>query len=564
MVMLTTWDSSLDSVQSLETLKGLALRHCDKAGIHGAALAALIRASDFASVCAYELDYSCDLPVDAVINVRQALAFFTKLDFLDIGIDKEAVARSKFFSTEGDCLRTNLLFNLSASSDFYFPEDVEHILSMAERKIADLLGEVPSLEDLDYLFGPGATTSVKRRNACAREKLSAVPSCSTNMIPLVPLLLGELPAYSSIHEEYIPHEGSRCPVHLHDGRLSFVPKNASTFRTVMTEPTLNALFQGALGRVLSQKLRRVGQDTRDQTRNQKLARAGSITGALATLDLSSASDSISIELVARLLPYEWFSAMSLCRTESISDRNKVIRLHKFSSMGNGFTFPLQTLIFWALASACVKSSRPADTRVSVYGDDIIIGTEAVPLFSKVLRCVGFQLNMSKSYWDGPFRESCGKDYYFGIDVRPFYSRHLVTGEYLFLLHNHYYRDYDFESAAVVLAMISPTLRIYGPDGYGDGHLLSNEWVRKPWRRKHGYAGFVFETYTWKPRYHFSVMRGDHVVPIYSTYVRENASSESLESGPTRHSVGIDGLEFPVYVVPGRRGYRRILIYTLTS
>jgi hypothetical protein len=571
---LPRWDSELDGESSLEIFRDLALSHCSRAGTYGSSLRALISARDWLGVCEYELAYDGSVPVDALIHIRQALAFFTKLEFLDVGIDKDEVAFNKFYDSEGACLRTNRLLNLSASGDFCFPRDVWAVMSTARRKIDKVLGECPSIPSLDYFFGPGATTSVRKINACARTKLSAVPSCSTNLLPLLPLLTEELPRYFGIHAV---DEGTRCPVEIHSGRLSFVPKNAKTSRTVMTEPTLNALVQGGFGRIIADRLLRVGQDIRNQQRQHALAREGSLLGNLATLDLVSASDSISTELVAFLLPYEWFAALSLCRTPEIAlAGDRKLSLHKFSSMGNGFTFPLQTLIFWALAQASVERSSSPEKRVSVYGDDIILGTGAVPLFSKVLHCTGFTLNKAKSYSSGSFRESCGRDYYAGIDIRPFYARSFVSGEFLFLLHNFYYRSFDFDMAAKVLGLIPDHLRIFGPDGYGDGHLLGGS--PRPHKRRQGYGGYVFDTYRHGSRYHRKVLPGDHVLPAYSIYARESTQdrlvptirivsgrpeSDDSDLGPTRHMKDRDGSWYPALVTPGTKGYKRISIYTLT-
>lgn len=610
MVMLTTWDGNCSAEESIEILSDLSLAHCQEAGEAGNELADLIRRRDFLAICEWDIKYDGSYTAHQLLHLRQALGFFTKLEDLDIGVDKDAAARRKFHVSEVECLRTNLLFNQWLEGDICFPLPVGRVLYEARRKIAAVLGEVPSLDKLDFKFGPGATTSVQKRNACARTKLSAVPSCSSNMLPLIPALTAELPRYFGIHA--VAHgEVETVPVVVTHGKVSFVPKNAKTYRTVMTEPTLNALVQGGIGRYIARRLRRVGQDIKDQVRNQRLAREGSLTGALATLDLSSASDSISSELVAHLVPVDWYALLSLCRTPSVQMGDHVLHLQKFSSMGNGYTFPLQTLIFWALAVSCVEDVNCAEQRVSVYGDDIIMGTDAVSLMRQVLHCTGFTLNKEKSYWSGPFRESCGADYYAGIDIRPCYVDSWVNGATLFTIHNFYKRNYMDEFAERVKKFISPGLAIYGPDGYGDGHLLG-DWTPRRHKRIDGYAGYLFDTYTYKPRYHTRVMPGDGVLPCYSTYVRsteiEPEEAAIMESGtaamrpsnpewvtyqgdcsvkrdltastpdsfyfrasddparatnPTLHRKKRGGEWVPWLVTPGVDGYHKISIYTLS-
>jgi len=114
----------------------------------------------------------------------------------------------------------------------------------------------------------------------------------------------------------------------------------------------------------------------------------------------------------------------------------------FSSMGNGFTFELESLVFFCLASSvCAVLEIPED--VTVYGDDIILPTEAVSLLSEVLSFCGFEFNSAKSFWStsGPlFRESCGRHYLDGIDVTPFYvDEELITPESIVLLANNLVR-----------------------------------------------------------------------------------------------------------------------------
>jgi hypothetical protein len=88
------------------------------------------------------------------------------------------------------------------------------------------------------------------------------------------------------------------------------------------------------------------------------------------------------------------------------------------AMGIGFTFPLQTLLFYAIVSAICKLTKTTGT-VSVYGDDLIYPMRIHPYVEKVFTDLGFQLNNDKTFADTDFRESCGGDFFRGVDVRPF-------------------------------------------------------------------------------------------------------------------------------------------------
>lgn len=54
----------------------------------------------------------------------------------------------------------------------------------------------------------------------------------------------------------------------------------------------------------------------------------------------------------------------------------------------------------------------------MYGDDIIIPQYAAALCSDILNEMGFTVNTDKSYLTGPFKESCGGNYFCGVDITP--------------------------------------------------------------------------------------------------------------------------------------------------
>jgi hypothetical protein len=331
------------------------------------------------------------------------------------------------------------------------------------------------------------------------------------------------------------------------GSLSFVPKDAKIHRSIVVEPALNSMVQRGIGRLLKEKLRSQGVDLYDQTRNQRLARVGSLDGSLATIDLSSASDTLSRELVYELLPLDWAIFLNYSRTSEVKYKGNLIQLEKWSSMGNGYTFELESMIFYALAFGVCRDLGLPTQSISVYGDDIIVPVEAYTRLRRVLEFCGFTVNNQKSFYSGPFRESCGKDYLSGIDVRPIYVKDLLTYRDLYRLHNFFYSQYDDESCELVLKYIPLHLRLYGPDDerYGHGHLWSREFCKKPYKRARGWGGFVFDTYTLKPTRCFRPLPGDYILPVYSIYAF--GSAEDVDH----------------FVVRGDRGYKRTSIYSLT-
>jgi len=228
-------------------------------------------------------------------------------------------------------------------------------------------------------------------------------------------------------------------------KVSCVPKNDKTSRLICTEPSLNMFFQQGLGELLSVRLKkRFGIDLSQQpVLNRILARSGSMTegdgrdrrDGMITVDLKSASDSISLGLLQWCLPPEWLSAILETRSPScLMPDGREIALKMCSTMGNGFTFPLQTLIFASCVSAVMKFNRGEkpwaghDERAnfSVFGDDIVVKERYWGWLYRLLDLLGFTVNADKTFSQGPFRESCGGDYYRGHNVRGVYIKRLKT------------------------------------------------------------------------------------------------------------------------------------------
>jgi hypothetical protein len=116
----------------------------------------------------------------------------------------------------------------------------------------------------------------------------------------------------------------------------------------------------------------------------------------------------------------------------------VIPLRKFSTMGNGVTFPVESLLFLCIAlsvtleclglEATLENVESLQDKVSVFGDDIIVPVETRELLTEALGVLHFKVNDRKSFWTGKFRESCGVDAYNGVDITPAYWRMFSSGK----------------------------------------------------------------------------------------------------------------------------------------
>lgn len=284
-------------------------------------------------------------------------------------------------------------------------------------------------------FGPGASVGARGSDFYTKA-FSSVLTCTS---------LGVYEAYSryieKIHTWRLAEETRQDAYDqyriVEGSRLSFVPKNQDTSRCICVEPSLNMFAQLGFGRIIEQRLLdRYGIDLAVQPdKNRELARIGSEFGSFATIDLSSASDSVSLRMIRTFLPSSIIWWLERYRSPNVElPDGSSLRLDMLSSMGNGFTFPLQTAIFACVVSSAfelcsMKMETPHRGRLgnfAVFGDDIIIPTRLYRYVTRLLSLLGFSVNEEKSFNDGWFRESCGCDYYKGRNVRGVYVKSLKT------------------------------------------------------------------------------------------------------------------------------------------
>ena len=232
--------------------------------------------------------------------------------------------------------------------------------------------------------------------------------------------------------------GNEVPV-----RVISVPKTLDKPRIIAIEPACMMYTQQAILERFLDSWKRddilskmIGFD--DQLPNQQMARIGSIDGSLATLDLSEASDRVSNQLVRELLHYFPNLAAGVDATRSRKadvPGHGVLRLSKFASMGSALCFPFEAMVFLTCVFIGIEQElntpltkrivRSYLGRVRIFGDDIIIPKEYVPSVVGVLEHFGAKVNRDKSFWNSEFRESCGKEYFRGIDVSIVKCRRLL-------------------------------------------------------------------------------------------------------------------------------------------
>jgi hypothetical protein len=334
-------------------------------------------------------------------------------------------------------LRSNERCRLFALNPQYLFQDVliEEVKSLFDSYFHDGPNLTLDLREISqgFMTGPGASRGVISDNFYTKLFDSDLTGTSDRLYRDYRCAIVDWPTWRTAEIAREHHVGHTI---VEGNRLSFVPKTTAISRTICTEPNLNMLFQKGIGSFLEQTLaRRFNLYMSDQQFvNRRMARLGSIDGSFGTIDLSCASDSVSLNLLKEILPpyvYRW-----LAHTRSpyaILPNGKRIELHMVSSMGNAFTFPLQTLLFASIVVASYgilgiplmdRSSKTMN--FGVFGDDIIVVRKSYDFVVKALELFGFEVNVDKSFNTGNFRESCGGDYFRGYDIRGVYLKHLST------------------------------------------------------------------------------------------------------------------------------------------
>lgn len=381
-----------------------------------------------------EHDQLVDLDIDPNgynddVSFKDAYAatlFLSKANFLDLRVDKKTAAIEKFKKFEQLCRRTNDRFRDLSLDPLYNGPNVS-LLGAMIRKIDNILTPFTAEEFVDSAnWGPGATTTLRGAEVSAFNKFRDERGITRDLYRLVK------PWFSMAYPLWKIDATGESPL---DSLSSFevgnrvvtVPKNSKTDRVIAIEPGINQWFQKSIGSMIRRRLLREGIDLNSQRTNQLLAERGSLTGRLATVDFSSASDSISKWLVRTVIRDErWLTLMESCRSKYGVIDSSVFKWNKFSSMGNGFTFELESLIFYAAAVSVCEYKGVSTREISVFGDDVIIPESAYDLFSSFSEFLGFKVNPAKSFSTGYFRESCGSHYYNGTDCKPIYLKERLT------------------------------------------------------------------------------------------------------------------------------------------
>lgn len=314
----------------------------------------------------------------------------------------------------------------------YDPEVVTEVRNVVTEWFRDFDSNLNDYVDrLQAEHGYGATAEVHRSEGTAAKYHSMVMTPEAYYLakkfkwdPLDHIWPG------LTRQSYLSHHRDRRgdPTVLHSselvGQVQFVPKGTDKKRTVSKEPTVNQFFQKKIGMVLSDHFDRHPEmriDLHDQDKNRKLCLKGSIDGSYSTIDLSNASDSVTLTIVREItrdVP-GLYRLLMWARTNQVQlPDGDIIALEKFAPMGAGDCFPVECFTFSAIITAVMKR-HGVHCYYRVYGDDLVVPQKYYDEVIQTLKQLHFQPNDDKSYGHGSlFTESCGIECFRGTDVSP--------------------------------------------------------------------------------------------------------------------------------------------------
>lgn len=335
-----------------------------------------------------------------------------------------------WFTVERLNARTNARFvnYLSGSFDSIGDLQLWSFHDCVKKRIRDVLGRLPT--DLKPRFSPGVSLSDSHPFTTIPDKVSSRLTITSNALCLLDLWHDTAWARARAQDVAVPYD----PLVVRSERHATVAKQWDKDRNISVGPSFNVSYQLAVGQEIRRSLRRnAGLDLEiGQAFHRWAANAASRRKHLCTIDLSDASDRWAKQVVKALLPPDWYSLLETLRVPCCDIDGKTVFLEKFSAMGNGFTFELETLLFYAITAEVMsrKGYNPITWgNIFIYGDDIICPDDCYDDVVAALKWYGHSPNLSKSFHGStPFRESCGADFFDGHPVRGYYHKKGVFNE----------------------------------------------------------------------------------------------------------------------------------------
>lgn len=354
--------------------------------------------------------------------ILQLLRFPKRFTVVDANLQKSCLDEYKLFNTgRKKLMRAELPVWLVAE----VREAVADIVDWEELRL-----ELPNILDYCY-FSAGSTAD------CGRDKRRKAQTLLKEA-DLLGSYMGPNPHWGSFltlcgveHSCLQRHLGcvtTKANV-VQPVQVQAVPKNYKKYRIIAMENASTAFFaQG-----LNQLVRRFIKDSHkvfipldDQDVQRERARLASISGSLATIDLSSASDSILETLFRDVFPSWFVTLCDMVRSKYLNISSAKHLRHIAWTSGHPLTFVIESVLFCAIADAATAAvsrfTGEQYEKPSTYGDDLICDVGVCDTLVEYLSLLGFVVNADKSFWgqEYTYRESCGVEYIRSIPMHSIY------------------------------------------------------------------------------------------------------------------------------------------------
>lgn len=376
------------------------------------------------------------------------------------------------------------------------PRDGE-ILSLARELLRrTFTGDTPDLRRLRSFqkepwgrHGPGAVAGQE----CGWEKWHA-----DSWAGLPRNLFSWHPSSSYVPRRFLPGQPP--------ARICAVPKDFRGPRIICIEPKENQFAQQGIMEILyahiqSHSLTRRSISFEDVTLNRQLCYRD-----YSTIDMKDASDRISLSLIKLLFPKWVYRLVTRYRTRYVTWNGNLYRSTCFASMGSALCFPIETLVFWAIARSAmyrVTSSfnsnvrRHLDQTLLVFGDDIIVPPWACDAVVEALESCNLVVNRDKTCHMSPVKESCGEWSFLNRDCG------------VVKLHNTDVKDH---ASWIQAGDYIPLFEKYG-------YFAMSEFLRES-------RDLVYPESSFKRRFNKDLQRSEVRVPILMTKGRKESSNST--------------------------------------
>lgn len=288
-----------------------------------------------------------------------------------------------------------------------------------------ILGEFPGDEVVNNVrFGKKSSIGCPLSLAYIDNKLSMFEAFTGTRETSAYFFDQVLPGDHILQRILANHDFSSLKEQLNSKHLNLieVPKTWKSYRLITPLTLLGLFYSYGIGRIVSDRLKDCGLNISVlQQVHRGLVKGYSLSRTHATADLSAASDSLTSVLLNKVLPRPWYNAIKKTFVRQLKIGDRMYSTASVLPMGNGATFPVETLVFYCLIKAIGELTGIKGT-YSVYGDDLIYPSKIHSYVTAVFPQLHLKLNLDKTFVSYPFRESCGSDFYRGQDVRPFFLR----------------------------------------------------------------------------------------------------------------------------------------------